>query len=98
MRDELLNGEIFYTLAEAPILIEAWRRHYNTVLLHSWLGYRPPVPDVATQQGCPPTPLRSTCGQPWRRRQSCTNNQSGPLSAGQSMRARCELDFRLRCP
>jgi hypothetical protein len=30
MRDELLNGEIFYTLAEARILIEAWRRHYNT--------------------------------------------------------------------
>jgi putative transposase len=31
MRDELLNGEIFYTLAEAQILIEAWRRHYNPV-------------------------------------------------------------------
>ena len=30
MRDELLNGEIFYTLAEAKILIEAWRRHYNS--------------------------------------------------------------------
>lgn len=29
MRDELLNGEIFYTLAEAKVLIEAWRRHYN---------------------------------------------------------------------
>ena len=31
MRDELLNGEIFYTLTEARILIEAWRRHYNPV-------------------------------------------------------------------
>jgi transposase InsO family protein len=30
LRDELLNGEIFYTLAEARVLIEAWRRHYNT--------------------------------------------------------------------
>ncbi len=29
LRDELLNGEIFYSLAEARILIEAWRRHYN---------------------------------------------------------------------
>ena len=31
LRDELLNGEIFYSLAEAKVLIEAWRRHYNTI-------------------------------------------------------------------
>ncbi len=30
LRDELLDGEIFYTLKEAKIMIEAWRRHYNT--------------------------------------------------------------------
>ncbi len=47
MRDELLNGEIFYTLAEAKILIEAWRRHYNTIRPHSALGYRPPAPEAA---------------------------------------------------
>lgn len=47
MRDELLNGEIFYTLAEAKILIIAWRRHYNTVKPHSSLGYRPPAPETA---------------------------------------------------
>ncbi len=52
MRDELLNGEIFYTLAEAKILIEAWRRHYNTVRPHSSLGYRPPAPETTT----PPWP------------------------------------------
>ena len=40
LRDEMLNGEIFYTLAEARILIERWRRHYNTVRPHSSLGYR----------------------------------------------------------
>lgn len=28
LRDELLNGEIFYTLREAKVLIEAWREHY----------------------------------------------------------------------
>ncbi|MCB2160573.1 transposase, partial [bacterium] len=43
-RDELLNGEIFYSLKEAQILIEMWRKHYNTVRPHSALGYRPPVP------------------------------------------------------
>lgn len=46
LRDELLNGEIFYTLNEARIVIEAWRHHYNTVRPHSSLGYRPPAPEV----------------------------------------------------
>ena len=44
-RDELLNGEIFFSLHEARILIEQWRRHYNTVRPHSSLGYRPPAPE-----------------------------------------------------
>ena len=46
LRDELLNGEIFYTLKEAQILIEQWRIHYNTVRPHSSLGYRSPVPQT----------------------------------------------------
>ena len=46
LRDELLNGEVFNTLAEAKVLIEQWRRHYNTVRPHSSLGYRPPAPEV----------------------------------------------------
>jgi putative transposase len=45
-RDELLNGEIFYTLKEAKIVIEEWRKHYNTVRPHSALGYKPPAPKV----------------------------------------------------
>ena len=45
-RDELLNGEIFYSLKEAQILIEQWRRHYNTKRPHSALGYRPPAPET----------------------------------------------------
>jgi putative transposase len=44
-RDELLNGEVFYTLREAQILIERWRCHYNTIRPHSSLGYRPPAPE-----------------------------------------------------
>ena len=46
MGHELLNGKIFYTLAEAQILIEALRRHQNTVRPRSSLGYRPPVPEA----------------------------------------------------
>jgi len=59
LRDELLNGEIFYTLKEAKIIIEQWRRHYNTIRPHSSLGYKPPAPEAvqwpATQPG-PATP------------------------------------------
>ena len=51
LRDELLNGEIFYTLAEAKVVIEGWRRHYNTLRPHSSLGYRPPAPEVVLWQG-----------------------------------------------
>jgi transposase InsO family protein len=46
LRDELLNGEIFYTLREAQVLIEQWRRHYNTIRPHSALGYRSPAPQT----------------------------------------------------
>jgi transposase InsO family protein len=46
LRDELLNGEIFYTLKEARVLIEQWRHHYNTIRPHSALGYRPPAPQA----------------------------------------------------
>jgi hypothetical protein len=35
LRDELLDGEIFYTLREAQIVIESWRRHHNSVRPHA---------------------------------------------------------------
>ncbi len=46
MRDELLDGELFYSLREAQIIIESWRTHYNTKRPHASLGYRPPAPEV----------------------------------------------------
>ncbi|TXN21354.1 integrase core domain-containing protein, partial [Methylobacterium sp. WL19] len=46
LRDELLNGEVFYTLKEASVVIEQWRRHYNSIRPHSSLGYQPPAPEV----------------------------------------------------
>ena len=52
LRDELLDGEIFYTLKEAQVLIEAWRCHYNTLRPHGSLGYRPPAPEtIVTPEG-----------------------------------------------
>ncbi len=62
LRDELLNGEIFYTLKEAQALIESWRRLYNAVRPHSSLGYRLPAPETIVMPSWPPgsAPLRRT--------------------------------------
>ena len=49
LRDECLNGEIFYSLKEAQIVIEKWRVQYNTKRPHSALGYRPPAPAACSQ-------------------------------------------------
>ncbi|MGI4801932.1 MAG: IS3 family transposase, partial [Janthinobacterium lividum] len=62
-RDELLACEAFNTLAEAKVLIEQWRVHYNTVRPHSALGYRPPAPEVVLSKvpalALPPSPAGS---------------------------------------
>jgi putative transposase len=72
LRDELLNGEIFYTLREAQIVIESWRRHYNTIKPHASIRYKPPAPEVfvpafaawpaALRRPAPPASWRN--GQP----------------------------------
>jgi transposase InsO family protein len=54
LRDECLNGENFYSLREAQVVIEQWRVHYNTKRPHSALGYRPPAPLTIAAK---PTPL-----------------------------------------
>jgi putative transposase len=59
LRDELLNIEIFNSLREAQIMIENWRRHYNTIRPHSALGYRPPAPEVTVR-----TPTAWPAAQP----------------------------------
>jgi putative transposase len=67
LRDELLNGEIFYTLREAQIVIESWRGHYNTIRPNASIGYQPPASEVfvpafvawpaALRQPAPPATL-----------------------------------------
>ena len=68
LRDEFLNGEIFYSLKEAQILTERWRVHYNTVRPHSSLGYRPPAP-MAYRLAMPPEldPVWWTRSERWIR-------------------------------
>ena len=69
LRDEFLNGEIFYSIQELRVLAERWRVHYNTIRPHSSLGYRSPAPEAwlastAWPQGEPvaslPAPLAAT--------------------------------------
>ena len=61
LRDELLNGEMFYTLREAQVVIESWRRHDNRVRPHASLGYRAPSPEVVV----PTYPLTDATRRPF---------------------------------
>lgn len=58
LRDELLDAEVFHTLADAKVRIEQWRRHYNTKRPHFSLGYRLPEPEVLLPM--PPWPSAPT--------------------------------------
>jgi putative transposase len=49
-RDECLNREWFRNRAEAKIIIEGWRHHYNEERPHSSLNYRTPTQARAGQQ------------------------------------------------
>lgn len=51
LRDEYLNGETFYTLKEAQVLLEKWRHHYNHIRPHTSLGYKPPAPLARVKEG-----------------------------------------------
>ena len=60
----VLNGEIFYGLKEAQIMIELRRQHYNAVRPHSSLGYRPPAPEVVPGPVSPASSGAPPAGQP----------------------------------
>lgn len=53
LRDECLNAHWFRTLREARVLIEMWRKHYNSFRPRRSLGYATPL-EFAVR--CPATP------------------------------------------
>ncbi len=59
-RDECLSLEWFRSRAEAKVVIEAWRRHYNTVRPHSSLGYLTPAAFAATLERQTAVPATAT--------------------------------------
>ena len=69
LKDELIHREIFYSLREVQVLVEQWRREYNTIRPHS-LGYRPPAPQAIR-------PARA-----WLRRPA--GARAGPEGCGQT--------------
>ena len=83
LRNGLLNREIFYWLQEARVLVEHWRREYNTVRPHSSLAYRPPAPDAIR-----PEPkllkLPLLLGPPPAKRSAWTNTLGGTAFGGRS--------------
>jgi putative transposase len=86
LRDELLNAEVFNTLAEARVLIEQWRVHYNTVRPHSSLGYRPPAPEVVVSGlPMPRSAAQARPGHISRPLPCCTNISLGSLDGGWSV-------------
>jgi transposase InsO family protein len=72
LRDELLNGELFLSLAEARWVIDRWRLDYNHRRPHSSLDYQTPAafaarcltsaPQVASAKPQQPAPLRQGSG------------------------------------
>jgi putative transposase len=69
LHDEVLDGEICYTLAEAKIVIESWRRHFNTPRPHGSLGFKPPAPEVFIPSMPAPAPGPTVHPQsPWTSR------------------------------
>ena len=83
LRDELLDGEIFYTLEEARVIIENWRRCYNEIRPHSSLGYRPPAPRVlmTARPAAQPEPA-SPAAPSLAQRSTLTNIQTGSPCRG----------------
>jgi putative transposase len=56
LRDNLLNGEIFYGIREAQAVVNKWVDHYNRVRPHSALGYKPPAPEIQIRTPSSPNP------------------------------------------
>lgn len=67
LRDELLNGELFYSLQEAEVVVEEWRKNYNERRPHSSLGYQTPAAFAArflANSGAPPLRPPKTLEEP----------------------------------
>jgi transposase InsO family protein len=81
LRDEFLNGEIFYSMKEIRVLAERWRVHYNTIRPHSSLGYRPPAPEawMARRLGCGEAGIATLIPPPHTQSGNCLTSEIAAL-------------------
>src|SRR5918993_4007058 len=80
-RDELLDREVFHSLREAQVPIEAWRRHHDTVRPHPAPGYRPPAPEaVPGPAWAPPSPAPGQADDVVHHRRCARTDQVGEVS------------------
>ncbi len=99
LRDEFLNGELFYSMKEVRVLAERWRVHYNTIRPHSPLGYRPPAPEawIATSLGRGEAGIATLIPPPHAPNGGCLNTETATLTSnmvqklGQAMSKRTKL-------
>ena len=92
LRDELLNLEVFYSLREAEVLIEAWRRHFNTVRPHSSLGYLPPAPEAVLPRSGNLAPWPGAPAGGGARRADC-DGERAPGQLRRGAKAHASLTF-----
>ena len=85
LRNELLKREIFHSLEEAKVLIEQWRREYNTHRPHSSLGYRPPAPEAIRPDPKLLNPTSASWTTPQPKGGAWTNTLGGTAFGGRSM-------------
>lgn len=81
LHDELLNGEIYYSLAETRIVTEACRQHYSNWRPHSSHGCRPPAPRAVQWPAWSRSPASRPI-RPWRQDPLCTQIETGPSHGG----------------
>ena len=69
LRNELLSAEVLNTVAEARVLLDQWRVHYN-LRPHSSLNHRPPAPDVVLVREPAPVTGPDPSGSPAQERRN----------------------------
>ena len=89
LRDELLDGEIFYSLREAQIVIESWRRHYNAVRPHASLPYYGLLRPCASHRYAGPRGGHPLERLPWHRGDRFSRSAREPDPASRRLQAGC---------
>ena len=62
LRDEFMDGEVFYGVRDARVRLESWRRYFNEERLHSSLGYRTPAEFAASWEALKADEVQASAG------------------------------------